>query len=203
MTEHGTEDTSGHQDEQPPEGKAEGSWLDGAGLWLAPALAATLLIIAVAWQRPDRSRTELPEASPACTGQACSNAGQATGEIVRLPERERFLRETGSASANVAVEWHLNDAVEPLVIRADTPFADFTLFAACVGQGGLTVAVDSRDDIDTSVTIACDGIIGPGVGLVSSYDGKPLTSPPYTFQPTVKGDVTDAVFYVIGSAKSA
>lgn len=173
-------------------------------LWLAPALAALVLLgtVWLATPREPDSPQQAGSAGTGCSGQVCVNLFELRGDDGRLPTDEQLRTGLASQNASLVLIWRQQGATPgPLVIPAGREYDHYSVHAACTGGGRMTVTVDSDEGFRSHLGIRCDGVVGPGSYFPpsgrSGVAGHTSLGP-YPITMSYEGTVTDAVVAVVG-----
>jgi hypothetical protein len=114
-----------------------------------------------------------------------------------LPTTDEFAASM-AVNDRIVFEWH-QSGTGAVSMPVTQGYEGFLLQSGCTGSGSFTVAIDLGVDGSMSLTVGCDGSIGPGLGF-PPIEGDPVRTPrplgPFVFHPSTLGEVTDAEFFV-------
>ncbi|GAA1408911.1 hypothetical protein [Catellatospora coxensis] len=186
-------------DTEPPR-----PWRGRTLLWLAPALAA-LVLLGTVWlatpPEPDPAQ-QAGSAGNGCSGQVCVRLFELRGDDGRLPTDAQLRTGLEAENRPLLFIWRRGASPGPLVIPAGRAYDSYAVFGACAGGGRMAVTVDSDEGFRATLPIRCGGVVGPGFyfppnGLAGAAKDTPIG--PYPISMSYEGTVTDAVVAVFGS----
>jgi hypothetical protein len=181
-------------------GRDRGFWLTV----LVGLVAAGVVVALIVFGTPtDQRRTGGTSPDDPCGPDvnACMSVFHLVGVDGQMPTMEQF-RETLAVNAWLVLSWQMRTTPLAYATMAATDdYADFTLFAGCVGGGQMTIEITSGKSFLGRMAVRCDGTIGLGWPVeVNAEVGKsgPTRLGPYRFQTASYGKVIDAEFFVMG-----
>ena len=193
-------------DEQapPPDNTSGGlnrAWLAALIGVVAAVVATALIVFGSPAEQPRTSRSRPRGRTCGPDVNICISGFRLVGVDGQLPTLEQF-RDTLAVNDTLVLTWQMR--ATPLAyatMAATDDYADFTLFAGCVGGGQMTIDITTGRSFRGRMAIRCDGSIGLEFPVAASLDvGKsgPTRLGPYLFETTSYGKVIDAEFFVMG-----
>jgi hypothetical protein len=168
--------------------------------WAAGVAALLIVSIVLAASAQTRSTDKARDCQQA-EGAGCVTVFDLVGPPGHLPSAAQLEAESGTT---VVASWTLGSNDAAIIVPAATSQHLYTMSAACLGGGTMTVIARSiADPVDqTSMKVDCNGHMGMGAALqVISYatdSGQSLDAQgPYRFAVTTTGTVSAAEFFVV------
>jgi len=170
-----------------------------------------VLVVLVIWALPFGRDQPAPAAPPTGDCQTlapgmCVPKFDLKGQNGKVPTHAQFVASM-AVNDRLVYEWHLDKSLagEATMPRTDQ-YTGFLLMSGCTGGGRFSVSVDTGDGDTQTLTVGCNGAIGPGLGFpVMRADAPNIVRPigPVTFHTDNLGTVTDAEFFVTAHAAAS
>jgi hypothetical protein len=185
------------------EGTPPGNDPGRVSLVVSVSVLAVIVLVAVGLYVGSFAPGSESTSGPGClpVGGVCMETFRLTGKPGKLPTTDEFAASMAT-NERIVFEWH-RSGTGAMSMPVMQGYEGFLLRSGCTGSGSFTVAIDLGVDGSTSLTVGCDGSIGPGLGFppieVPTRGPRPLG--PYVFSPSTVGQVSDAEFFVTGAMR--
>ncbi|MFC7241458.1 hypothetical protein ACFQO7_03080 [Catellatospora aurea] len=133
-----------------------------------------------------------------CVTDGCLSVADLTGPPGELPAADRV---TAVFSGSIVGSWTLSDGPAAMTLPANTTSFNYSLVAACLGNGTLFVTASADDGSGVKLTVPCDGHMPPGASFPGTISeggvSRQATAGPFRVVAYVEGRVEQAEFFAL------